>query len=185
MNIDLLRELCETPGVPGREHRVRKLIEAEIEGLFDEVRTDSMGSLIAVRRSRTDAEKPLKIMLLCHMDEIGFLVTHVSEKGWIHIDNVGGFDPRTLFARRVKVVTPNGDQLVFRHARRVAGQRCIDAKPDIGQDGEGGGAGTAQAHFFLGGEGDVDFAIMVGAALGKGADGFDAKPAGDAVVERL
>lgn len=109
MNIDLLRQLCETPGVPGREHRVRALIEREIEGLFDEVRTDSMGSLIAVRRSRTKAEKPLKVMLLCHMDEIGFLVTHVSEKGWIHIDNVGGFDPRTLFARRVKVVTRDGD----------------------------------------------------------------------------
>ena len=109
MNIDLLRQLCETPGVPGREHRVRKLIETEIEGLFDEVRTDSMGSLIAVRRSRTGAENPLKIMLLCHMDEIGFLVTHVSEKGWIHIDNVGGFDPRTLFARRVKVCTRDGD----------------------------------------------------------------------------
>ncbi|AEQ52921.1 M42 family metallopeptidase [Pelagibacterium halotolerans] len=109
MNIDLLRALCETPGVPGREHRVRKLIETEIEGLFDEVRTDSMGSLIAVRKSRTKAKNPLKIMLLCHMDEIGFLVTHVSEKGWIHIDNVGGFDPRTLFARRVKVVTPDGD----------------------------------------------------------------------------
>ncbi|WP_417583594.1 M42 family metallopeptidase [Pelagibacterium sp.] len=109
MNIDLLRALCETPGVPGREHRVRKLIETEIEGLFDDVRTDSMGSLIAVRRSRTKAEKPLKIMLLCHMDEIGFLVTHVSEKGWIHIDNVGGFDPRTLFARRVRVCTRDGD----------------------------------------------------------------------------
>jgi endoglucanase len=109
MNIDLLRNLCETPGVPGREHRVRALIEREIEGLFDEVRTDSMGSLIAVRHSRTNAEKPLKIMLLCHMDEIGFLVTHVSEKGWIHIDNVGGFDPRTLFARRVRVTTRDGD----------------------------------------------------------------------------
>ena len=83
MNIDLLRALCETPGVPGREHRVRKLIETEIDGLFDEVRTDSMGSLIAMRRSRTKVKNPLKIMLLCHMDEIGFLVTHVSEKGSI------------------------------------------------------------------------------------------------------
>lgn len=109
MNIDLLRLLCETPGVPGREHRVRALIEREIEGLFDEVRTDSMGSLLAVRRSRTNDPNPLKIMLLCHMDEIGFLVTHVSEKGWIHVDPVGGFDARTLFARRVRVVTRDGE----------------------------------------------------------------------------
>jgi len=109
MNIDLLRQLCETPGVPGREHRVRALIEREIDGLFDEVRTDSMGSLLAVRRSRTNDPNPLKIMLLCHMDEIGFLVTHVSEKGWIHVDPVGGFDARTLFARRVRVVTRDGE----------------------------------------------------------------------------
>ncbi|WP_127144140.1 M42 family metallopeptidase [Pelagibacterium montanilacus] len=108
-NIDLLRNLCLTPGVPGREHRVRKLIETEISGLFDEVRTDPMGSLLATRRSRTRSENPLRIMLLCHMDEIGFLVTHVSEKGWIHIDPVGGFDARTLFARRVKVCTRDGD----------------------------------------------------------------------------
>lgn len=105
MNIDLLRTLCETPGAPGREHRVRALIEREVEGLFDEVRTDAMGSLLCVRKSRTGAEKPLKIMLLCHMDEIAFLVTHVSDKGHIHIDPVGGFDPRNLFSRRVLVVT--------------------------------------------------------------------------------
>lgn len=109
MNIDLLRSLCETPGAPGREHRVRALIEQEIEGLFDEVRTDAMGSLLCVRKSRSGAKNPLKVMLLCHMDEIAFLVTHVSEKGWIHIDPVGGFDPRNLFSRRVLVCTRDGD----------------------------------------------------------------------------
>jgi tetrahedral aminopeptidase len=109
MNIDLLRTLCETPGAPGREHRVRALIEKEIEGLFDEVRTDAMGSLLCVRKSRTGAKNPLRIMLLCHMDEIAFLITHISEKGMIHIDPVGGFDPRNLFSRRVLVVTKNGD----------------------------------------------------------------------------
>lgn len=109
MNIELLRSLCETPGAPGREHRVRALIEKEASGLFDEIRTDVMGSLLCVRKSRTGNKDPLRIMLLCHMDEIAFLVSHVSEKGWIHIDPVGGFDPRTLFARRVLVCTSSGD----------------------------------------------------------------------------
>lgn len=109
MNIDLLRDLCETPGAPGREHRVRALIEKETKGLFDEIRIDPMGSLLCVRKSRSGAKNPLKIMLLCHMDEIAFLVTHVSEKGWIHIDPVGGFDPRNLFSRRVLVCTRDGD----------------------------------------------------------------------------
>ncbi|SNY92524.1 endoglucanase [Cohaesibacter sp. ES.047] len=112
MNIDLLRNLCETPGVPGREHRVRALIEKEIEGLFDESYVDPMGSLICTRYPTADLDEDTaakRVLLLCHMDEIGFLVSHVSDKGFIHIDPVGGFDPRTLFARRVLVCTNDGD----------------------------------------------------------------------------
>ena len=109
MNIDLLKRLCETPGVPGHEHRVRALIEAEIEGLFDHVETDPMGSLLCRRDARGGGGAPAKVMLLCHMDEIGFLVSHVTEKGFAYVQPVGGFDPRTLFARRVLVCTEGGD----------------------------------------------------------------------------
>ena len=52
MNIDLLKRLCETPGVPGREERVRALIEKEVKGLFDEVSREPMGSLICRRGPR-------------------------------------------------------------------------------------------------------------------------------------
>ncbi|MBN9668800.1 M42 family metallopeptidase [Roseibium aggregatum] len=111
MNIDLLRRLCETPGVPGHEHRVRDLIETEIKGLFDEVTVDPMGSLLCRRDSRKAPKKgdPKKIMLLCHMDEIGFLVSHVTDKGFLHVQPVGGFDARNLFSRRVLVTTDEGD----------------------------------------------------------------------------
>ncbi|GAB4513964.1 MAG: M42 family metallopeptidase [Roseibium sp.] len=111
MNIDLLRRLCETPGVPGHEHRVRDLIQAEIKGLFDEVSVDPMGSLLCRRDSRKASKKdaPKKVMLLCHMDEIGFLVSHVTDKGFVHVQPVGGFDARNLFSRRVLVSTDEGD----------------------------------------------------------------------------
>ena len=111
MNIDLLRRLCETPGVPGHEHRVRDLIKAEIEGLFDEVTVDPMGSLLCRRDARksTKGKDPKKVMLLCHMDEIGFLVSHVTDKGFLHVQPVGGFDARNLFSRRVLVSTDDGD----------------------------------------------------------------------------
>jgi putative aminopeptidase FrvX len=48
-------------------------------------------------------------MLLCHMDEIGFLVSHISDKGYLYLQPVGGFDPRNLFSRRVLVCTDDGD----------------------------------------------------------------------------
>ena len=107
MNIDLLKRLCETPGVPGREHRVRALIESEIDGLFDHVETDVMGNLLC--RRDADRDGAPKVMLLCHMDEIGFLVSHVTEKGFVYVQPVGGFDPRNLFSRRVLVCTEDGD----------------------------------------------------------------------------
>ena len=107
MNIDLLKRLCETSGVPGHEERVRDLIMGEIDGHADEIIEDPMGSLHAIKKGRGD--EPERIMLLCHMDEIGFLVSHISEKGFLYLQTVGGFDPRNLFSRRVLVCTEDGD----------------------------------------------------------------------------
>jgi endoglucanase len=95
------------PGVPGHEERVRDLITSEISGLFDHVETDPMGSLLC-RRDASVADAP-KIMLLCHMDEIGFLVSHIDKNGFIYVLPVGGFVPRNLFSRRVLVCTDTGD----------------------------------------------------------------------------
>ncbi|MEM6462997.1 MAG: M20/M25/M40 family metallo-hydrolase [Pseudomonadota bacterium] len=109
MNVDLLRRLCETPGVPGHEHRVRDLIRSEVEPLFDEIRTDAMGSLLCRRDARKSSKQPTRVMLLCHMDEIGFMVSHITKKGFVYVQPVGGFDPRNLFSRRVLVSTDSGD----------------------------------------------------------------------------
>ena len=113
LNLELLKTLCETPGVPGHEDRVRALVRREVEGLFDAVEVDALGSLLCRRDARGEggggAERPTKVMLLCHMDEIGFLVSHVSDKGFLYLQPVGGFDPRNLFSRRVLVCTAQGD----------------------------------------------------------------------------
>jgi endoglucanase len=114
LNTDLFRRLCETPGVPGREERVRDLIRSEIKGLFDSTKVDSLGSLICTRnptrQSRTK-KKPTRVMLAAHMDEIGFYVRHIDEKGFLWVNPAGGFDPRNLFSRRVLVCTDKGDHL--------------------------------------------------------------------------
>jgi len=101
-----LKLLTETRGVPGREERIRAVIEKEIAGVFDETRVDALGSLICIRHADKGASKgkpPTRIMIAAHMDQIGFYVKHVDDKGFIRIHNAGGFDPRNLPAHHVLV----------------------------------------------------------------------------------
>jgi putative aminopeptidase FrvX len=140
VNIELLQRLSETPGVPGREERVRALIEKEIKGLFDEVETDALGSLICRRHPRAAGRAAKKktsrrtasanapvVMLLCHMDEIGFYVRHVDDKGFLWLNNAGGFDARNLFSRRVLVCTGSGD---FKGVMNPGGRPIHISSPD-------------------------------------------------------
>ena len=94
MDLDLFRRLCETPGVPGREERVRAVITEAIGGLFDEVRTDTMGSLICTRPG-SGGDDQTRVMFAAHMDEIGFYVRHVDDKGFVWLNPAGGFDHAT------------------------------------------------------------------------------------------
>lgn len=111
MNLALLERLVQTAGIAGREHRFRRLILSEIDGLFDEVRVDPMGSVIGLRRPRPAkkatkpkaGDKPTRVMLAAHMDQIGFMVRHIDERGFVRVNPVGGFDTRNLFARVVRV----------------------------------------------------------------------------------
>ncbi len=121
--MELLQTLTQVPSVPGRETRIRATIEAAITErmLFDEIRTDALGSLIAVRRPRpaaaasTDSE-PVRVLLMAHMDQIGFLVRHIDNDGYLRVNPAGGFDPRNLFSRGVRVCTNHGDYLGMMNA---------------------------------------------------------------------
>ncbi|MBC8104490.1 MAG: M42 family peptidase, partial [Cytophagales bacterium] len=108
MNFDLLKKLCETPGVPGREEPIRKVVLDEMSALADEVRVDAMGSVVGVRRGCGGP----RVMIAAHMDEIGFYVRHIDEKGFIRLQPVGGFDARNLVAQRVHVHGFTGDRLL-------------------------------------------------------------------------
>ncbi len=94
---ELVKRLTETYGPSGREEQIREIIREEIEGLADEVRVDNMGSLIALKRGSGDG---LKVMLAAHMDEIGVIVTHVDEKGFLRFAPVGGLRPLALLGGR-------------------------------------------------------------------------------------
>jgi endoglucanase len=120
LDIALLKRLCETPGIPGREERVRALVEKEVLGrgraLFDEHHVDAMGSLICTRRATRAVRgkgsaraRATRVLLAAHMDEIGFYVRHVDDQGCVWLNPAGGFDTRNLFATRVLVATDGGD----------------------------------------------------------------------------
>jgi len=98
IDIDLLSRICEAPGAPGSEKKIRELVLKELKGLADEVRVDNMGNVVALKKGRSSAKK---CMAAAHMDEIGFIVTHIDDKGFVRFNPVGGFDPKTLTSQRV------------------------------------------------------------------------------------
>lgn len=102
----LLKTLSEMSGAPGREEHVRSFIETRVAKYCDEINTDVMGNLICVKKSKNPKAK--KVMIACHMDEIAFYVRSIDAKGFLRIQQLGGFDTRNLFARRVKIETRDG-----------------------------------------------------------------------------
>lgn len=97
--MELLKKLTAATGISGREDDVRSLISREMKPLVDDVKTDVMGNVIGHRKGKTST----RLVLAAHMDEIGFMVNHVDDKGFLRIIPVGGFDPRTLMAQKVVV----------------------------------------------------------------------------------
>ena len=110
MDYTLLQRLSEGAGVPGREEAIRELISGELEGVVDSLETDTMGNLIAHKKSSKDGAK--RVMLSAHMDEIGFYVRFIDNDGFLRVQNLGGFDTRNLFARQVTVHSSSGGELV-------------------------------------------------------------------------
>ena len=98
IDVKLLGEICKAPGAPGFEIKIRELVLKELKGLCDEVRVDQMGNVIALKKGKSNKKKS---MAAAHMDEIGFIVSHIDDKGFVRFNPLGGFDPKTLTAQRV------------------------------------------------------------------------------------
>ena len=127
LNLDLLKRIAETPGIPGHEDAIRSIVVEVMRPLVDEINVDALGNVIG----RKGSGKP-RVMLAAHMDEIGFIVRSVDEHGAIWLQPLGGFDARNLIAQRVMVHSRDG---VFRgamHAKRgpLASRNVGDIKPD-------------------------------------------------------
>jgi endoglucanase len=100
INVSLLKKICEVPGAPGREQLVRELVLAQVKKYADSVSIDNMGNVTVVKKGKNSKKK---VMIAAHMDEIGFMVNHIDDKGFLRFVPLGGFDPKTLTAQRVIV----------------------------------------------------------------------------------
>lgn len=99
--LDLLKKLCELPGPSGDEDAVREFIKAEAAPFADEMITDAMGSLLVFKKG---ARRPKnKIMLAAHMDEVGIIVTGITDDGYLRFDFVGGVDRRVVIGKKVYI----------------------------------------------------------------------------------
>ncbi len=111
---ELIRKLVETNSPSGYETTIREVVRAEVEPLADSLSTDAMGNLIAIKGLASDGGN--KIMLSAHMDEIGVIVTHIDEKGFLRFLPMGGVNPRNCVGSRVRFL--NGDVGVI-HSERL------------------------------------------------------------------
>jgi tetrahedral aminopeptidase len=99
VRLDVLKALVEVAGPSGREDRVRDIVRPELEASCNRVEQDSLGNLVGIR----DGAGGPRLMLAAHMDEIGLMVTHVDDRGFVRFIPLGGWDPRTLVGQRVMV----------------------------------------------------------------------------------
>lgn len=96
--LDRLREICTIDGTSGDESRVREYIMNNINA--DEMHVDNLGNLIVFKKGRKVPKN--KVMLAAHMDEVGFMVTDITDEGFLRFGAVGGIDPRVVLGRAVR-----------------------------------------------------------------------------------
>lgn len=98
---ELLKQLCELDGVGGYEDEVRIFIEEQVKPYADEIIIDALENLIVFKKGAKPRKRPL--LVLAHMDEVGFLVKDITEDGMLKMARAGSIDPRVLIGRRMRV----------------------------------------------------------------------------------
>ncbi len=99
--LNLLEKLCNASAVSGDEGEVRKIVQAEINGLSLQVRVDALGNVLVTRPG--SAKNRLKVMLTAHMDEVGFMLVTSDGDGFFRFETVGGMDIRQLPGKAVLI----------------------------------------------------------------------------------
>ncbi|MBP2241453.1 putative aminopeptidase FrvX [Cytobacillus eiseniae] len=103
--LQLFKTLTELPGAPGNEHFVRNFMKEQLSQYADEIVQDKLGGIFGVKKG--DENGPT-IMVAGHMDEVGFMVTSITENGMLRFQTLGGWWSQVLLAQRVQIMTDNG-----------------------------------------------------------------------------
>ncbi|MEA8877907.1 aminopeptidase [Citrobacter freundii] len=103
MNIELLQQLCEASAVSGDEQEVRTLLINALESSVDEITFDGLGCFVARKGNRGP-----KVAVVGHMDEVGFMVTHIDESGFLRFTTIGGWWSQSMLNHRVTIRTRKG-----------------------------------------------------------------------------
>jgi putative aminopeptidase FrvX len=101
----MFKTLTELPGAPGNEHLVRKYMKEQLSQYADEIVQDKLGSVFGVKKGSVAGPT---IMVAGHMDEVGFMVTGITDNGMLRFQTLGGWWSQVLLAQRVQVMTDNG-----------------------------------------------------------------------------
>ena len=102
----MLKKLCSVNSASGDEAKMREFITGEIKD-FCTYEIDALGSVIAFKKGKKTPNK--KVMFAAHMDEVGFIVTHITDDGYLKFAPVGGIDARVVVDRVVTVSTEKGN----------------------------------------------------------------------------
>lgn len=106
----LLKDLLMSDGISGYEENVGKIMEGALSKICDSVKIDGFGNVIG-KRGKGKGDSPKKIMIAAHMDEIGMVVKHVNEKGFIYFIKIGGINDPILMGKVVKIINKKGEQI--------------------------------------------------------------------------
>ena len=98
--IELLKQLCILDGTSGDEGAVREFVISQIKD-HCEYKIDNLGNIIAFKKGKKEPSK--KVLIDAHLDEVGLIITHIEESGFLRFKTVGGIDTAALMFRRVLV----------------------------------------------------------------------------------
>jgi endoglucanase len=98
------KEILESPSPSGYEQPVQDVVRRYVDDFADDVRTDLHGNVIA----SCNADAPLRVMFAGHADQIGLIVSHINENGYIYTNTIGGWDPQQLIGQRMTIYTASG-----------------------------------------------------------------------------